>query len=253
MRNGYEWAPPQWGYFGTHRDRRSWVGRHRAPTHRFRAVAVLALGVALGTSVPAPDLVHNRAVLTARSGEGVIAITTRACGTPANWRAVAAANGIKGPAFLVRLGQRLTVSCGPATVATPTRSGWTHPAPGAKAWSCWGAGRGHKGIDLSVRHGAPVRAAAAGKVTRAGWVWSGYGISVTINHGAYTTHYAHLSSESVRVGQSVARGQQIGRVGQTGYATGPHLHFEVATRPGVLGAQINPAPFLRARGVRIGC
>jgi len=102
--------------------------------------------------------------------------------------------------------------------------------------------------------GAPIRAAASGTVTRTGWIWGGYGISTVISHGGGVwSHYAHQSRTQVRVGQRVAAGQVIGRVGSTGHSTGPHLHFEIARSAGVLGSQTNPAIWLRNHGIRIGC
>ena len=103
----------------------------------------------------------------------------------------------------------------------------------------------HGGMDI-VRpggsSGCPVVAAESGVVTFAGWYGSG-GNTVIINHGnGLTTLYAHMQNGSLRVsaGQRVARGQQIGRIGGTGYVTGPHLHFEVR----VNGTKVNPAPYL---------
>ena len=205
---------------------------------------------------------------TAAPGEGVIRIVTRVCGSAGNWQAVAAANNITPPTYLVLLGQRLTVSCsallGQSTMgeAQPESSdapssGWANPAPGScitdtYGWHNW-RGYVHQGTDIGAGQGAPIRAAAGGQVTRAGWIWSGYGISVTIGHGDWTTHYAHLSRAAVSVGQWVAAGQVIGYAGSTGQVTGPHLHFEVASRPGVLGAQVDPVPFMAARGVELGC
>jgi murein DD-endopeptidase MepM/ murein hydrolase activator NlpD len=90
----------------------------------------------------------------------------------------------------------------------------------------------HPAIDIAARTGTPVVAAAAGTVIYAGWKTTGGGVGggivVWISHGGglYTT-YNHLSSEIVGVGQRVSAGQRIGSVGQTGVATGPHLHFEV--------------------------
>jgi murein DD-endopeptidase MepM/ murein hydrolase activator NlpD len=60
----------------------------------------------------------------------------------------------------------------------------------------------------------------------------GYGLAVVISHGPYSTLYAHLSIINVSCGQVVSTGQQIGGVGQTGRATGPHLHFEIMDRSG---------------------
>ena len=84
----------------------------------------------------------------------------------------------------------------------------------------------HLGVDYGAPTGTPVRSIGAGRVVFAG-VKSGYGNVVEIQHDARNrTLYAHLSKIFVRKGQSVEREQNIGAVGQTGWATGPHLHFE---------------------------
>jgi murein DD-endopeptidase MepM/ murein hydrolase activator NlpD len=88
--------------------------------------------------------------------------------------------------------------------------------------------RAHLGIDYGAPHGTPVKATAAGTVTRAG-VWSSFGRIVEIRHvKSFSTRYAHLSSiaSAVKVGAFVQQGQVIGRVGSSGLATGPHLHYE---------------------------
>lgn len=125
--------------------------------------------------------------------------------------------------------------------------------PGAAVTSCYGQRWGtlHAGIDLALPSGTPIRAAAAGTVTQAGDASDGYGNSVFIDHGnGYLTHYAHQSRIAVTVGQKVKAGQVIGYEGATGDATGPHLHFEVHQG---MWNQIDPAPFMRARGVDLGC
>lgn len=97
----------------------------------------------------------------------------------------------------------------------------------------------HRGVDIATSHGTPVLAADHGRVTQAGWS-GGYGIMVTVDHGnGYVTRYAHNSSVQVSVGQSVQRGQQIGRIGSTGNSTGPHVHFEVLRN----GSTVNPMQF----------
>ncbi|KND48551.1 MAG: putative membrane bound lytic murein transglycosylase B [Parcubacteria bacterium C7867-005] len=89
---------------------------------------------------------------------------------------------------------------------------------------------GHNGVDLVAPLGSPVYAAADGKVivARIGGYNGGYGSYVVVSHGNGTqTLYAHLSSVSVAVGQSVDQGQVIGGLGNSGKSTGAHLHFEV--------------------------
>src|SRR5690606_38280921 len=89
----------------------------------------------------------------------------------------------------------------------------------------------HSGLDWAAPCGTPVGAAAPGVVTKVGWA-GGNGRQVRIDHGVLaghrvTTTYNHLSAVGVRVGQKVDVHQGVGRVGNTGYSTGCHLHFEV--------------------------
>jgi murein DD-endopeptidase MepM/ murein hydrolase activator NlpD len=85
----------------------------------------------------------------------------------------------------------------------------------------------HSGQDIEAPWGASVVAGAKGQVSFVGWQ-NGYGQLVVIDHGGgLTTRYGHLSHIDVAQGESVARGQFIGRVGSTGRSTGPHLHYEV--------------------------
>jgi murein DD-endopeptidase MepM/ murein hydrolase activator NlpD len=96
--------------------------------------------------------------------------------------------------------------------------------------------RFHAGLDLPAATGVPVTAAGAGTVSWAGPL-DGWGNLVVIDHGGdVQTAYAHLSVIAVRGGQAVAAGTLVGRVGMTGHATGPHLHFEVRLR----GAYVDP-------------
>ena len=95
----------------------------------------------------------------------------------------------------------------------------------------------HAGIDLLARRGTPVLAAGPGTVTWAGPRAGGWGRLVVVRHpDGVRTLYAHLASISVRVGWQVAGGTILGRVGASGDATGPHLHFEVR----VGGAAVDP-------------
>jgi murein DD-endopeptidase MepM/ murein hydrolase activator NlpD len=99
---------------------------------------------------------------------------------------------------------------------------------------------GHIAIDIAADFGAPVVAAAAGKVVWAGWRNDGGGNEVWISHGGLYTRYCHMSAILVSAGQYVGRGQQVGRIGMTGWATGPHLHFEVWVGPIGAGYAVNP-------------
>ena len=85
----------------------------------------------------------------------------------------------------------------------------------------------HKGIDIAAEHGSDVYVTGDGVVVFAG-NRGGYGKSLVVDHGfGFQTHYTHLSSYKVSVGQEVKRGQSIAAVGNTGRSTGPHLHYEV--------------------------
>ncbi len=87
--------------------------------------------------------------------------------------------------------------------------------------------RPHHGTDYAAAVGTPVAAIGKGVVVRAEW-YKGYGNCVDVRHNSrYTSRYGHLSKIAVRRGQSIAQGQYIGRVGNTGLSTGPHLHFEM--------------------------
>jgi murein DD-endopeptidase MepM/ murein hydrolase activator NlpD len=102
--------------------------------------------------------------------------------------------------------------------------------------------RFHTGLDFPAPSGTPVSAAGRGRVVSAGYDSGGYGNLVVIEHpSGVRSWYAHLSSMAVRRGDSVVAGMRIGRVGATGVATGPHLHFEVRLR----GATLDPLTALR--------
>ena len=105
-----------------------------------------------------------------------------------------------------------------------------------------GAAAMHSGLDFRGPIGAPIYAAAKGRVSFVGQK-SGYGNVIEISHGnGLVTRYAHMSRFASRVGQTVAPGDVIGAIGSTGRSTGPHLHFEVR----INGRAMNPRPFLEA-------
>ena len=91
-------------------------------------------------------------------------------------------------------------------------------------------------LDIGASTGTAIRAADGGTVTLSGWYY-GYGLTVIIDHGGgYKTLYGHNSANYVSVGEKVFQGQTIAAVGNTGYSTGPHLHFEIQKH----GVPVNP-------------
>ena len=99
----------------------------------------------------------------------------------------------------------------------------------------------HKGLDIAAPYGTPVKAAAAGTVTQAGWNSGGYGYLVVISHGnGVETYYGHCSSIAVTKGTKVSAGQVVSYVGSTGDSTGNHLHFEIR----VNGVTQNPENYV---------
>ncbi len=122
----------------------------------------------------------------------------------------------------------------------------------------------HNGIDFGASGGTPVYAPMGGKVTAIGSMtkngkWYGYGRWIAIDHGnGLVTLYGHLSKQNVKKGEKVEKGEQIGAVGNTGYSTGPHLHFTVFSSDSFevvpsskvsgisipIGASVNPSKYL---------
>jgi len=100
----------------------------------------------------------------------------------------------------------------------------------------------HPGMDIANPSGPTVVAADSGRVVYAGWDTTGYGNMVLIDHGnGYKTRYGHLSQIMVISGQTIGRGQAVGKMGSTGHSTGTHLHFEIYQN----GIRVNPLNFLK--------
>ena len=142
---------------------------------------------------------------------------------------------------------------GNANGSYDTSSSWAWPLGSASCYisshygyrnpsiSGWGF---HGGTDITGGgiHGKPVYATKAGKVITAVTSSTGYGIYVLIDHGnGYSSLYAHMSARYVNTGDTVKKGQMIGRVGSTGNSTGPHLHFEIR----VYGEKKNPMNYVK--------
>ena len=137
-------------------------------------------------------------------------------------------------------------------VSVVVTSGFTRPVPGRitspfgwRVHPIFKRKIFHSGVDIGAPYGTPIKAANSGRVIFVGW-YSGYGKVVIIDHGSIngvptTTLYAHMSTTIAKQGTNVAKGTVIGKVGTTGYSTGPHLHFEVRQK----GNPTNPLNFIR--------
>ena len=133
--------------------------------------------------------------------------------------------------------------------------GYVRPARGTTT-SCFGARWGvtHYGVDIAAAIGTPIYSATSGVVQRAGAA-TGFGQAVYVlgDDGAVTV-YGHVNRYFVSAGERVSAGEQIAEVGNRGQSTGPHLHFEVHPGGAMYSNQIDPVPWLRARGINIrGC
>ncbi len=101
----------------------------------------------------------------------------------------------------------------------------------------------HEGVDIAAEYGSPVYATASGTVTQASYV-EGYGNLVEIQHAEnIVTRYGHNSIILVNAGQKVEKGNIIALIGNTGYSTGPHCHYEVR----IGGTAVNPIPFMQTQ------
>ncbi|MFF8968563.1 M23 family metallopeptidase [Streptomyces sp. NPDC014995] len=129
----------------------------------------------------------------------------------------------------------------------PTSS-YTITSTFGQAGAYWSSGY-HTGLDFAAPTGTLIKAVHSGTITSAGWDGSyGYKTVLTLDDGT-EVWYAHQSSISVSVGQKVATGDVIGRVGATGNVTGAHLHLEV--HPGGSASGIDPAAWLRDKGLSL--
>ncbi|HCJ10221.1 MAG TPA: peptidase M23 [Clostridiales bacterium] len=180
-----------------------------------------------------------------RSGESLSTIAAMYEVTASD---IVQANDLADPDRLSK-GQLLIIPGGRLKQVTVASSSAADRSPRGLIWPCRGPitshfgprwGRLHTGIDIAAPYGASIRAAAAGRVSYAGW-YGNYGRCVILDHGGgLQTLYAHAHEILVTVGESVAQGQVIARVGTTGNSTGPHLHFEVR----VSGSIRNPLNYL---------
>ena len=149
----------------------------------------------------------------------------------------------------------VTTTAAPAarSLASGGGGGGTAAPTTGRVTSCYGSRWGtlHAGVDIAAPIGTPVRTPESGVVLQAGPA-SGFGLAVAVQHGDGTiTLYGHINQFFVRVGQTVAAGEQIAEVGNRGQSTGPHLHFEVH-KGGLYANRTDPGPWLSARGIALG-
>jgi murein DD-endopeptidase MepM/ murein hydrolase activator NlpD len=209
-------------------------------------------------SAPAPTPAPAQVTAyTVQAGDTLGVVAQRTLGDSGRWQEVFNANRdqIANP-NLIFPGMVLRVPNGahsPASAPVPSA-----PAPAGKlAWPVQGPitsafgyridpisgqrGVFHTGMDIGAPAGTPVQSPLPGKVIYAGWINGGGGNHVQVDHGnGLITTYSHMSAINVSVGQQVGVGQAVGRVGSTGYSTGPHLHFEVKRN----GQYVDPGPLL---------
>jgi hypothetical protein len=243
-------APPRYAARHVARPGRTGPPRPRRTTRPIRAFTAVAFGIAtagvISAAVTPPQQTAGQTV-SAPSAEQRELAAERA---DRSARTAPAAPGDQRPGLTA---PSATGHKPPAKRPKQKRPAWVNPMAGVPLSSCFGPRWGvlHAGLDFAGPAGRRIRAAGKGEVVSTGWRYPGYGISVLIDHGnGYLTHYAHASRVLVRVGQVVRAGQAIAVEGSTGNSTGPHLHFEVHKG---LWNQVDPATWLRRRGVRLGC
>jgi murein DD-endopeptidase MepM/ murein hydrolase activator NlpD len=172
-------------------------------------------GVARQAGVPVEDILELNGLRAEEVGPGklIYLLEGTAAVEPAMPPSVPAAAPAPVPAASVRVGLRWPLEARQVVVASPF---------GARE------GRPHEGIDLAAAVGTPVYAAADGRVVYAGDGIRGYGNLIVLQHaGDLVTVYAHNAALLVHQGDPVRAGDRVALVGQSGRATGPHLHFEV--------------------------
>lgn len=185
-----------------------------------------------------------------RLGDDLVLVYTEANGAPPTLEYAAVRGSMAAVLYRTvgRDGRSLFLRDGAASPSTPRPARLSPLMIPARVTSGFGRRRHpilgwvhqHRGVDYAAPTGTAVRAVAAGRVMRAGWM-GGYGRAVTLSHAdGSETLYAHLSaiSPQVRAGEQVDAGQHIGAVGASGLATGPHLHFEVRRE----GRAVDPRP-----------
>ncbi len=163
----------------------------------------------------------------------ITAKVTKINGIEVKREEISSANTVMAVAQVIEIGTKVPSGIGDGSFIEPTFGMVT-----SRFGKRWG-GR-HNGLDIANDIGTPVESADGGVVTFAGYDGD-FGNLIIINHNnGYETYYAHLDSMDVSEGQKVIQGYKIGEVGNTGYSTGPHLHFEVRKN----GVPMDPSKYL---------
>ena len=218
-------------------------GHRRAPgASRTRLAAVMtsafvgAAGVALVTAAVLPDMQdpNNLALVDSNAA----AETAERANTLADDRASRSDTRDVGGS---------TEIAPPDVYVLPLREYTITSKFGLRKLDAEASARQHSGIDLAAPMGTTYYAVADGVVTRAGYN-GGYGYEIEINHGGgIVSAYGHSSALLVKVGDKVVAGQPIGKVGDTGYSFGPHLHFEIR----INGQREDPITYLKGKGADV--
>lgn len=170
-------------------------------------------------NLTAAEEARLQALIVEKQREDALAVERAKLAACQARRSAAIAAGLPPPKCIPGLG-------GPVQFAWPVRGPITSPF-GMRVDPVTGNYQLHSGIDIGADYGVPITASADGSVIYAGW-YGGYGYAIIIDHGGgWSTLYAHCSAMYVSANQPVRQGQVIGAVGATGWATGPHLHFEI--------------------------
>jgi len=170
-------------------------------------------------NLTAAEEARLQALIVEKQREDALAVERAKLAACQARRAAAVAAGLPAPKCIPGLG-------GPVQFAWPVRGPITSPF-GMRVDPVTGRYQLHSGVDIGADYGVPITSSADGSVIYAGW-YGGYGYAIIIDHGGgWSTLYAHCSAMYVSTNQPVRQGQVIGAVGATGWATGPHLHFEI--------------------------
>jgi murein DD-endopeptidase MepM/ murein hydrolase activator NlpD len=197
--------------------------------------------VATAEKVDAADIVATNALTDETLVIGQVLIIPGARGAP-----IPTPKPTRRPVVQVATVSRPSSSSRSTAHAPAQYSGGAFTWPVAGGYISQYSHYGHPALDIAADYGTGIRAAAAGTVIFAGWKSNGGGYQVWIAHGGdLTTTYNHMSSIAISYGESVGDGEFIGRIGTSGWSTGPHLHFEVwHGDPWGGGYRVNPLSYL---------